>query len=144
MWTYDLNDLDESTETGRKNIVRLLVGDTDITDQQVQDEEILFALSAEGDSVYGAGALVARTLASKFARLVDIDLDGQLSESYSQLRTNYTILAEDLSREKVSKTASMGLSAGGVSVSEMNRVNLLVDRVKPQFKRDSYQLVKEE
>jgi hypothetical protein len=44
-WSYDPTDLDNTTASGRLNIVRLLVGDTDTVDQQVQNEEITFGLS---------------------------------------------------------------------------------------------------
>ena len=39
-WSYNPTDLDTLTASGRINTVRLLVGDTDTTDQQVQNEEI--------------------------------------------------------------------------------------------------------
>ena len=44
-WSYDATDLGTSTASGRLNSVRLLVGDTDTNDQQVQNEEITFALA---------------------------------------------------------------------------------------------------
>jgi hypothetical protein len=45
-WSYNPSNLGTDTATAeRLNVVRYLVGDTDVDDQQVQDEEITFALS---------------------------------------------------------------------------------------------------
>jgi len=81
-FSYDETNLSTDTAAGRLNAVRLLVGDTDTTDQQIQDEEITFALSQNGNNVYLTASWVARSIAAKYARLVDTDLDGQLAESY--------------------------------------------------------------
>jgi hypothetical protein len=64
-WSYDPTDLNTTTASGRLNTVRLLVGDTDTDDQQLQDEEITFSLSETGDSAYLAAAWSARAVASK-------------------------------------------------------------------------------
>ena len=50
-WTYDATLLSISTSVGRRYSVRLIIGDTDTTDQQLQDEEIDFFLSQGGDSI---------------------------------------------------------------------------------------------
>lgn len=137
-WTYDPTDLDTTTASGRLNVVRLLVGDTDTLDQQVQNEEINFALLTEADDVYGASGWVASTLAAKYSRFVDIELDGQLSEKYSQLHDHYAQLADKLEGQKQSKGVYLGISAGGIKKSEMRRAEQDPDRVKPMYKRDSY------
>lgn len=114
-WSYSNTDLDISTSTGRLNIVRFLVGDTDTTDQQVQNEEITFALSQATDDVYSAAAYIARSLSAKFSRLVDVDLDGQLAESYSQLQKHYSDLAKQMSEQKLEAGGvSLGVSGGGL------------------------------
>lgn len=138
MWSYDPTNLDDSTDSGRLNVVRLLVGDTDTLDQQVQNEEIEFSLTVSSNNVYGAGAWVARYLSAKYSRFVDTDLDGQLAESYSQLREHYSLLANTLEAEKDNSSVSLGVSAGGISKSEMERVEGIPDRVAPYFRRDSY------
>jgi hypothetical protein len=43
-WSYNPSNLGTDTGAERLNVVRYLVGDTDVNDQQVQDEEITFAL----------------------------------------------------------------------------------------------------
>jgi len=70
-WTYDETDLDKTTTSGRLNVVRLLIGDTDTNDQLVKNEEITFALSESNNNVYFAGSWAASVIASLFARKVD-------------------------------------------------------------------------
>ena len=96
-WSYDSTDLDTTTASGRLNTVRLLVGDTDTLDQQVQNEEVLFALSESGDNVYYAAAWAARAISSKFSRRVTTSLDGSLSANYSDLAKQYKSLLMTLS-----------------------------------------------
>ena len=43
-WTYDETDLDKTTTSGRLNVVRLLIGDTDTNDQLVKNEEIIYVI----------------------------------------------------------------------------------------------------
>lgn len=138
MWTYDETDLSTDTASGRLNAVRLLIGDTNTNDQQVQDEEITFALSQTGNSVYYAAAWVSRTLASKFARYVDTDLDGQLSESYSQLQDHYKSLAKELEYQGQKAGGALGVAAGGISQAEMKVARQDDDRVKPRIQRDMF------
>ena len=54
-WSYDESDLETTSTFGRINAVRLLVGDTDSNDQQVQNEEIVFALTQTNNNVYMLG-----------------------------------------------------------------------------------------
>ena len=140
-WTYDPSDLTTGTASGRLNVVRLLVGDTDTNDQQVQNEEITFALSETSDNVYNAGAWVATILASKYASRVDTDIDGQLSEKYSQLQEHYKGLSVSLSQQgKRLSGTGLGMSAGGLSVSDINAVRSNTDRVTPSFRRDRFRI----
>ena len=94
-WSYDPTNLDTDTSSGRLNVVRLLVGDTDTTDQQIQNEEITFALAQTNDRVYFAAGWAARTIASKYSRQVNTQIDGALSADYSDLAAQYTKLASD-------------------------------------------------
>lgn len=113
-WTYSFTDLDTTTASGRLNSIRLLIGDTDTTDQQVQDEEITFAYGQTGN-VYAAAVFLCSIIASKYARLVDTQLDGALEAKYSDRIKHYTQLARTI--EAMAKKASgksLGLSAGGI------------------------------
>ena len=139
-WSYENTDLGTITASGRLNAVRLLIGDTDTTDQQVQDEEILFALAQEGDNVYFAASWIAGTLASKYARFVDVELDGQLSESLSQLHKHYKDLSQTLEYQGKTSGATLGVAAGGISKATMQIVEDDTDRVKPRIKRDEFNI----
>lgn len=108
-WTYDSTNLDNGTASGRLNIVRYLVGDTNTLDQQVQNEEITFALSEELNDVYAAAAFVAKTIAAKYARMVTTELDGQLMMEYSDLASNYSELAMSLEAKSKAKGSKLGL-----------------------------------
>jgi hypothetical protein len=130
-FTYDETNLDTTTPAGRLNSVRLIIGDTDSSDPQLRDEEIQFALVSQNDSVYGAASKSAKYIAAKYSRLVDVDLDGQLSEKYSQLQKHYSDLSLYFEQEESSGSSGkvkLGVGAGGVSISEIWRVRNNPDR----------------
>ncbi len=129
-WSYTETDLKTTTSSGRLNVVRFLVGDTNVDDQQVQDEEISFALGQTNDDIYKASAWVARTIAAKYARYVDVELDGQVSEDYSQLRQHYSALATQLEIQSKGSGSSLYAVAGGISKTEME-INLK-DKDRPR------------
>ena len=133
-WSYDPNTLNTTTSAGRLNTVRLLVGDTDTTDQLVQNEEITFALSQTGDNVYYGAVWICRAIAAKFSRLVTTTLDGALSANYSDKAKQYNQLAVQIEAQgKKTSGKALGVFAGGISVTEMNVANSDPDRVKPAF-----------
>lgn len=133
-FTYDPSDLDTSTSSGRLNTVRLLVGDTNSADVQTQNEEIQFALSQHSDNVYSAGEFICKIIAAKYSRLVTTQLDGALSSNYSDLAKQYSSLASSIKQMGIDARGSIGLSAGGISISDMTATELNTDRVKPAFK----------
>jgi hypothetical protein len=137
-WSYDATNLDTSTVSGRINTVRLLVGDTDTTDQQVQNEEIAFALSQTGDSVYSAASWAARTIASQYSRRVNTELSGALKASYSDLATQYSKLAENLEYQGKKAGGAIGVLAGGITISDVNAVRANTNRVEASFRRDRF------
>jgi hypothetical protein len=134
MWTYDSSDLGVSTSTGRLNSVRLLVGDTDTTDQQVQNEEVTFSLSQASDNIYNAASWICRVVAAKYSRLVTTQIDGALKAEYSGLAGQYALLASQI--EVLGKKTSgkaLGVFAGGISSTQAYVVEQDADRVKPAF-----------
>jgi hypothetical protein len=133
-YTYDPLDLVTTTSSGRLNVVRLLVGDNSTDDQQMQNEEINFALSENGDNVYFSASFCARLLASKYARMVNTQLDGALEAEYSDRVKQYTILAVQLSElGKRMGGKTMGVAAGGISKAAMTLANQNTDRPRPAF-----------
>lgn len=137
-WTYGGAPGTTSAAT-RRDAVRLLVGDTDTTDQQTSDEEIAFALSQGSDDVYIAGAVICRALSGKFARLVDTSIES-VSSSYSQRATQYAELAVRLTKDS-KRLGSGGLGvpdAGGMSIADMISVESDPDRVPGAFRIDQF------
>jgi len=133
-WSYNAADLNTTTASGRLNTVRLLVGDTDSTDQLVQNEEIIFALSQVGNNVYYAGSWVCRVIAAKFSRMVDTQLDGALSANYSDRAKQFQQLSVQIEAQgKKTSGKALGVFAGGISVTQVAVANQDTDRVKPAF-----------
>ena len=61
-WSYDPAAIEKGL-----NFVRLMVGDTDTSDQQMSDEEINAILAIEADK-WRAAAVVADSISAKYAR----------------------------------------------------------------------------
>lgn len=108
-WNYDPTDLDVTTASGRLNVVRLTVGDTDPTDEQVQDEEINFALAQNSNKVYRTAAFIAEVILAKYARLVTTEVDEQMLVHYTDLRDNYRNLVATLKDKASIEGASLGV-----------------------------------
>jgi hypothetical protein len=133
-WSYSAADLNTTTSSGRLNSVRLLVGDTDTSDQLVQNEEITFGLAQANNNIYYAAAWVCRTIAAKFSRMVDTTLDGALSAKYSTRAQQYQQLAAQVEAQgKKTSGKALGVFGGGYSSSQMEVANQDPDRVKPAF-----------
>jgi hypothetical protein len=137
-WSYDETDLGTTTASGRLNSVRLLLGDTDTNDQQVQNEEITFGLAQTNDNVYFAAAWCARVVAAKYSRQVNTSLDGALSADYTDLAKQYTGLAESLEYQGKKAGAVVGIKAGGISKAKVDVVRANTDRIAPSFRRDRF------
>lgn len=138
-WSYDEGNLNTSEALGRLNAVRLLIGDTDTNDQQVQDEEVSFALAQANNNVYKSGAWLCRVIAAKYSRSVDSEISGALKESGSQLKAHYTSLAETLEYQS-QKVGGLGVSAGGIKVTTVDAVRTNTNRVKPEFTKDQFKV----
>lgn len=138
-WSYDEGNLNTDNALGRLNSVRLLIGDTDTFDQQVQDEEITFGLAQANTNVYTAGAWLCRVLAAKYSRSVDSELSGALKESGSQLKAHYTSLADTLEYQ-AQKQGGLGVVAGGIIVSTVDAVRSNTNRVRPEFTKDQFKI----
>ena len=137
-WSYDPTDLNTTTASGRLNTVRFLVGDTDSNDQKVQNEEIEVSLAQTKDDVNAAASYVARSVASKYASKVTLELDGQLMAHYSDLYDHYLSLADKLDYQAKKLGAQIGILAGGISKTRVGVVRSNTDRVEPAFRRDRF------
>lgn len=123
-WTYD-----PALPTD-KDRVRFLVGDTDTTWQQLQDEEIAYLVAQRSD-VQLAAADAARGLAAKYARQVDTS-NLSLSVSASERATAYYELADRLEANSL-RTSGAQMFAGGLTISGKEALSEDTDAVQPSF-----------
>jgi hypothetical protein len=137
-WSYNENDLGTTSTSSRLNAVRLLIGDTDTDDRQIENEEIVFALNQAGNNIYFAASWSAKSIAAKFSRMVTHDLDGALRADYSNLQAHYFTLAENLEYQGKKTGALVGARAGGVNKTTVDSVRSDTNRVKPSFRRDKF------
>ena len=128
-WTYISSALDQPLYK-----VRLLIGDTNTNDQQLQDEEIASFLSESGDDPLAAAAKAAKALAFKYARNVDKWV-GDLKILASQRHRAYLDLYEKLSSSSGGSLTSAVPSAGGVWVAEKEAMRENTALVRPFFRR---------
>lgn len=130
-WTYDVTTIGTSKLTQ----IRRLVGDVIDSDQQVQDEEITFALSLRS-SIYGAAADVCRMIAAQYSRKTNVVTSGgggNLTQNYSQQAMAYASRAAQYENIAISAGGALPI-AGGISITDKNNTVLDTDRVAPQFK----------
>lgn len=138
-WSYDSTDLDTSTSSGRLNVVRLLVGDTDTNNQQLLNEEIVLGLSENNNRVYYTAAWCADVLASKYAVDVDTQLNADIELKYSQLYEQFSRKAGELrSLAKRVDGNALGIKAGGISKPTVDAVRDRTDRVRPAFRTNQF------
>ena len=120
--------------------IRLLVGDTISTEQQLQDEEIYFVLAAQPVVTYAA-ADCAELLSSKYARQVNT-VNSALSVFAAARHKHYLDMAKRLRANGPGETPggeSAGATvatmfAGGISISANETMANDSDAVLPQFK----------
>lgn len=108
-WTFDLNRIGEDSIEGIRYGIRSMVGDTDPDDELIQDEEIDWIvrrwLPLQG-SIEFCGAMVADSIANKFAREASYSADG-VSIGLSQIADQFRALSSNL-REQHKEIMSMG------------------------------------
>ena len=85
-WTYG-----GAPSTSSSDAFRLLIGDTDTTDQIFSDAEVTYFL-AQNSSVTRAAAIGCRAAAAKYARQITYSL-GDLSEQLAQKVRHFSDLA---------------------------------------------------
>ena len=129
-WTYDVNQL----STSQLMQVRFEIGDTDVTDPLIQDEEITYALGVE-TSVASAAAKCCEGIARKFARLADTTL-GPSKVAASQRFEHYQALAKQLRKDTTAMNAPSG---GGIYSTDISDPNI----VPPIFDKDLMSKIKE-
>ena len=109
-WTYS----GDPSASGRDE-VRFLIGDTDQDDQLLTDEEIDYTITVYPDdgtsySNYRAAAECARSLAAKYARLVNKTV-GSLSLQYGTRAEQFRELASMLDDQGLKGTSQRRMGA---------------------------------
>jgi hypothetical protein len=140
-WTYD-GTPNTTTPEGRRDFVRLNVGDTDTNDQLVTDEAIAAALLQVRDDVYLASAIIARALAAKFARQQDISMgEGALAITDSKISDAYFRLAERMEKQarKYSQNSIGVPAAGGLTKTEIDTLKDDPDWNAPRFAEGQFE-----
>lgn len=127
-WSYDTG------LSGTKDQIRLLIGDTDATDPQLQDEEITFIASQES-GIYRGAAQCAFNIAAKYTRQVTRSFGGR-SDQLSQLATQYRTLGKELLAKAAKKRISV--YAGGQSIAEKDSQAKDTDAVQPIFSKNTF------
>lgn len=128
-WTYS-----GDPSVSNKDAVRFSIGDTNSSAQQLQDEEINWLLTVHG-SVRAATIAAARTLATKYAGLVDKAV-GDLRLSLSQKHKGYLEVIKQLEANAALVAIPF---AGGISADDVQNRDEDDDRVKPRFTRDLHE-----
>ena len=127
--------------TSNRDNVRFRVGDTDITDGLVSDEEIDFALT-ESSSVYAAAAFVCDHIAARFSREADKSVSASVGQSVthhlSQRAAAFRALAKALRQEGSAATVGAPY-CGGISIADKADNEEDSDIVQPFFKRGQYE-----
>jgi len=118
---------------GSTDEVRLLLGDTDTSDELLSDVEVQYFITTYGAGILAA-AKAARALMAKFARFVDSSV-GEVSESASQRIEQFRLLAVELETQA---GISVPIFAGGVEVSETLAADQDSSQSQPAFKRGQF------
>lgn len=90
--------------------VRYLVGDTDVNDLMLQDDEIAWLLQIENDDVFMAAARACESIAARFARDVNYRFSTMWQDS-SDAFAHYMKLAETLRASDEADFPNLGFKA---------------------------------
>lgn len=105
--------------TSDVDAVRFLVGDTDETERQLEDEEIQFLVTTwrSKSSVYWTASMAANSIAAKYTREINVSSDSE-SLGASELQQKYLTLAETLRALHESLLSGGNVDAGGIDAGE--------------------------
>lgn len=124
-WTYS-----GDPSASDRDQVRFLIGDTDSTDKQLQDEEIAYLLAQYPDARQAA-AQAAWAVAAKYARLASSHSVGDTAYAYGSRQQYYESLAAQLNSRSLQSARPY---CGGISLSDKARVEGDADRNAGPFK----------
>lgn len=140
-WT-NTNAPGTDTPEGRRDFVRLNLGDIVEADPLVTDEAIAAALVQTGDDVWLATAILARAIAAQFARASDISMgEGALAISDRAVFQGFMELAKRMERQaKKYGARDIGLPyGGGLTISELELRLNDTDFNRPAFTENDFE-----
>jgi hypothetical protein len=124
-WTYG-NAPALTNGVANRDLIRLLIGDTDTNHQLLTDEELDFFILQQ-TNYYMAAAMAAETLVAKFAPSTDESL-GDWHGAYQQRYDHFVALSKELRRKAARNVLAY---FGGVMPTEDE-----ADEHPRRFKRD--------
>ena len=131
-WTYTLALL----STSDLMQVRYLIGDTDSTEELLQDEEIEWVLT-QIPNIYLAAAECCLQIAMWFIRRAVQEKVEQVQFDYRERANTYLKLKDQW--EQKAKTLVPGQAyAGGISISDKETTEADTDRVQPEFYKGEF------
>ena len=114
MWSYS-----GDPASSDKDAVRFLIGDTDVDESFVTDEEINWAI-ANNSNVYAAAAEVAENLAAKFATNAEQIKVGPLFETYQNRSARYADVAKRLTIKAAKKSSLAPCLTGATTAPSLS------------------------
>lgn len=130
-WTYDTG------LTENRDRVRFLIGDTSQSNQLLQDEELDYALTSEGN-LYAAAALAAESLSGQFSNSVDKSV-GDLKLRFADRASRYSALAKVLRQRLLMNVGFATTGAESISSKDVDEAD--TDLVVPFFTRDMHESI---
>ena len=126
-WSYGSDPLNSDLDA-----VRFLIGDTDSSDQLIQDEEIQYLLNSYSPQF--AAYYATRSIAAKFARLCR-EATGDIEVYAHQKFDQYSKLAKAMSADlQAGRPIDFTIYSGGIKHSVMDNYEEDTDRNAPPFK----------
>lgn len=126
-WTYNLAEL----ATNEIYQVRAEIQDTDPRDQQLQDEEIAYAISQERN-MWAASARCAEQIGRKVLRKADVKLGRSMQVTYTKMADQWFQMARMLRAKAMGTVVPY---VGGMSVTDKIGIAENLDLVSPSFTR---------
>lgn len=126
-WTYTADPLNNPVDE-----VRLLIGDTDSLEPQLQDEELQYFLAKASNVAIKAAIAAVTQLIAKFSRLAD-ETTAEWSVKWSQKSSQYRSLLKDLKDPENALSGSPVAYGGGISITDINTNANTTDRFPDMF-----------
>lgn len=132
-WSYS-----GDPSSSQRDAVRFRVGDTDPNEPIFTDAELDHLVLAEG-STNEASIAAAKAAVAKYARQVatsDTEDKKTKRRDFQQRLEHFQALVKELVAQRSKRT--VGIFAGGLSISQKQAVECDTDRVAPAFKRTTH------